>query len=112
MKVLGLQYGVISCYQATWLVNRHSDDHLLISDPFMSTDEGSKPTTMGALAWLQCMAISKATGNERKESKVVLNQADIEEQNKEKEEEEKDEGEHSSDSERGDPNVEGPRYDF
>ena len=56
-----LEFGFLGCYYSTYLVWRPLDDaqSLLISEPFLYDKAHPQATTLGALSWLQALAIKQ-----------------------------------------------------
>lgn len=67
MQVLGVSYGFISCWHATWLAFCPSANRrvLYLSGPLLAASQhctvSPAATTMGALSWLQQQALSSPT---------------------------------------------------
>ena len=62
-----LEFGFLSCYYATYLVWRPLDDaqRLFISEPFLYDTAHPQATTLGALSWMQTLALKQRTDGKR-----------------------------------------------
>ena len=62
-----LEFGFIGCYYATYLVWRPLDDDLslYISKPFLYNSSHPQATTLGALSWLQDLALKQLSEGNR-----------------------------------------------